>query len=82
MNVEEMIRRLRDELLGRYFSNRSELRHIAEGVGFHFVHVEILSAGDREALASLRPKGIGEIRVRAVRPVFWQPFYITAVEAA
>jgi hypothetical protein len=81
MNMEDMIRRLQEELMGRCFSSKSELRHIAEGAGFNFVPVEILSAGDREAVATLRPKGVGEVRVRAVRSLPWQPFYITAVEA-
>jgi hypothetical protein len=80
MEVERLIRRLREELLGRYFSNKSELRHMAERAGFAFVPVEFISAGDKEALVALRPKGLGEIRVQGVRPVPWQPFYITAVE--
>jgi hypothetical protein len=82
MEVERMIQRIREELLGRYFSNKSELRHIAEGAGFDFVPVEILTAGDNEARVVLRPKGLGEIHVQAVRPVAWQPFFITDVTPA
>jgi hypothetical protein len=77
-----IIDRIREKLLGRYFSTRSELRHLAEGAGFNFVPVEILTSEDRNAVAVLRPKGLGEILVRAERPVAWQPFHIIAVEAA
>jgi hypothetical protein len=80
MEVERMIRRIREELLGRYFSNKSELRHLAEGAGFDFVPVEFLSTGEKETLVALRPKGFGDIHVHAVRSVPWHPFYITAVE--
>lgn len=78
----DVIERIREELVGRYFSNKSELRHIAERAGFTFVPVEFLSEDDHEAVVALRPEEVGEIRVRAVRPVSWQPFYITAVEPA
>lgn len=77
-----MIRRIQEELLGRHFSSKTELRHIAEGAGFNFVPVDILRAGDNEALAVLRPKGLGEIRVQAVRPAAWQAFRIVDVQPA
>ena len=78
--MKHQIQRFREELLGRYFSTRTELRHIAEGAGFNFVPVEFLSTGDTEALVSLRPKGLGEIRVRATRPAGWQRFFIVDVD--
>jgi len=79
---DTLVRRVRDELLGRYFSNRSELRHMAEKAGFSFVPVEFLARRDQDALVSLKPQGAGEIRVRATRPVPWQPYCITDVAAA
>lgn len=82
MERNESMERIRQELLGRYFSTRGELRHIAERAGFDFVPVEMLLEADHEALVALRPKGVGEVRVHAERPVSWQPFYITAVEPA
>ncbi len=82
MERDDLIERIRREVLGCYFSHRSELRHIAERAGFDFVPVEILFEGDDRALAVLRPKGVGEVRVHAVRPVPWQAFYVTAVEPA
>jgi hypothetical protein len=82
MDAENKLGRLRKELLGRHFSNRSELRHIAERAGFDFVPVEIIEEGDTEAWAALRPKGLGEVRVRGERNMHYQPFHITNVEAA
>ena len=82
MEANDRIRQIREVLLGRYFSNRSELRHMAEGAGFDFVPVEFLSTGETEALVAIRPKGLGEIHVKAVRPVPSQPFFITDVKAA
>ena len=83
---ERMLDRIRKELLGRYFSNRSELRHMAERAGFNFVPVEFTVLQDCEAVVSLRPK-IGEteraeFRVLATRPVPWQPYRIIEVGAA
>jgi hypothetical protein len=68
MEVEHRIQWIRKELLGRCLSKKSELRHIAEGAGFDFVPVEILTAGDNEARVILRPKGLGDIHVQAVHP--------------
>lgn len=77
----DLIDRIREELVGRYFSTKTELRHLAEGAGFTFVPVEVLEEDDHEALVALRPDEVGEIRVRAERSVPWQQFCITAVEA-
>jgi hypothetical protein len=77
-----LIDKLREQLMGRYFSNRSELRHIAEGAGFTFVPVEFVTSGEQSAEVVLRPKEVGEVVVRAERPVAWQPYYITSVEPA
>jgi hypothetical protein len=78
-----LVKRLQEELLGRYFSNKSELRHMAEKVGFNFVPVEFLTMRDQEAVMTLRPVVAGEHRlevlVRATRPVPWQPYLITDV---
>ena len=82
MEVEQLIQRIREQLLGRYFSNKSELRHIAEGAGFDFVPVEFVSSDEKEVLVTLRPKGVGEIRVQGVRTVPWQPYHIVEVQAA
>lgn len=79
---EPMIDRIREVLMGRYFSTKSELRHMAEAAGFNFVPVEFVSSGDQEAVASLRPSGLGEIFVHAVRPVASQPYLITEVNRA
>lgn len=79
MNREAMIQGIRNELLGRYFSTRSELRQMAERAGFDYVPVEFLSLDVGSALAVLRLKGLGEIRVAATRPAAWQRFYITEV---
>jgi hypothetical protein len=81
-NRQRLLQQIREELLGRYFSNKSELRHMAERAGFNFVPVEFLTRGDQAALVVLRPAGVGDIHVRAVRPVPWQPYYITDVAAA
>jgi len=77
-----LIEKVREQLLGRYFSNKSELRHIAEGAGFSFVPVEFLSYAENTAMALLKPKGVEEIVVRGERSMSWQPFYITSVEPA
>lgn len=77
-----LLERLREQLVGRYFSNRSELRHIAEGAGFSFVPVEFVKSGDQTAEVLLRPGDLGEVIVRAERPVAWQPYHITSVERA
>lgn len=82
MEVERTIQRIREHLVGRYFSNKSEIRHLAEDAGFNFVPVEFVSQEEKEALVTLRPSGTGEIHVRAVRPVPSQPFYIVDVRAA
>lgn len=79
MTREKMIQGIRNELLGRYFSTRSELRQMAERAGFDYIPVEFLSLEGDSALTVLRPKGIGEIRVAATRPVAWQRYCITEV---
>jgi hypothetical protein len=80
--IDSGFAQIQRELMGRCFSNKKELRHLAEGAGFNFVPVEVLEGGDREILAALRPKGVGEIHVRAHRSRLWHPFYVTSVEAA
>ena len=81
-DADGMLARIREVLIGRYFSTKSELRHMAEGAGFNFVPVEFLNAGEREALASLRPRGLGEILVHGARPVPSQPYIVTEVVPA
>jgi hypothetical protein len=77
----DMIERIRSELVGKYFSNRSELRIMAEGAGLNYVPVEIVAREENHALAVLRPQGLRELVVRAERSLAWQPYYITSVEA-
>ncbi|MEX2570969.1 MAG: hypothetical protein WD737_06665 [Gemmatimonadota bacterium] len=81
-DTDEILRRVRDELVGRYFSNRSELRQMAEAAGFSFVPVEFLCRDDEKAIAALRPTGVDEMHVLATRVAQSQPYYITDVVAA
>lgn len=82
MDTQHAFERIRGELIGHYFSNKSELRHLAEGAGFDFVPVDFLSGDDKVMVAALRPKGLAEIRVEAHRTRSREPFLITDVKPA